>query len=526
MDSRHGRSRDLDREALRELVIEYEERFAAFSRACSEGMAVHEGGVILVANPTCAAMFADQGRDLVGVPIQDLVEPGADGAVPDLARGEIADRIAINCRRCDGTTFPARARTVSASFHGRPVRVTVFEDISELEQARTERARLDGKIRQTQRLESLGVLAGGIAHDFNNLLIGILSNAGLALRRLDPDAPARPLIERVEIAGRRAAELTTQLLAYSGKGRLRVEVIDLSGLVDEMTQLLNTVVSKKATLAYSFGRDLPAIEGDPGQIRQVVMNLITNASDALRGGQGSITVRTGEIDVGRISQADTLPHGELGDGPHIFVEVSDTGCGMDEATQRRMFDPFFTTRNKGRGLGLAAALGIVRGHHGAIQVHSELGHGTTVKVILPARERPHGVKAAPERDIEGWRSEGLALVVDDHPMVRQAAEAILEDAGFCVVSAGDGAEALERFRERPDEFRLVLLDLTMPRLSGVETFHAMRQLRPDVKVVLSSGFDQQNATERLSEGEGLAGFVQKPYTPIQLLRVVRGVLEG
>ncbi len=298
----------------------------------------------------------------------------------------------------------------------------------------------------------------------------------------------------------------------------------LSELVEEMAHLLQAVVSKRAVLKYEFAPELPAIEGDAAQIRQVVMNLITNASDALEDRSGVIAVGTGVIEADRTYLEETFPGDDLAEGQYAFVEVSDTGCGMDEGTRRQIFDPFFTTKFTGRGLGLAAVLGIVRGHQGAIRIYSELGRGTTVKVLLPTKASLSEVRPIAAADATDWRAEGLALVVDDDEIVREVAKAILEQAGFSVVVAADGVEAVELFQKRPDEFCFVLLDMTMPRMDGIKTFQALRRVRPAVKVVLSSGYNEQDATDRV-RGKGLAGFAQKPYTPAELLQIVRGVLE-
>jgi len=390
----------------------------------------------------------------------------------------------------------------------------------------TEKRQIDDQIQRTQKLESLGVLAGGIAHDFNNLLVGILGNAGLALMELPDAAPARGIVKRIETAALRAAELTKQLLAYSGKGRFVVQAIDLNHLVEEMGRLLETVVSKRAAIRFRPSPGIPAIEADATQIRQIVMNLITNASEAIGERDGIISVTTGvqRVDAGYLAGA---PVGaDAAPGLYVYLEVSDDGCGMDPATQARIFDPFFTTKFTGRGLGLAAVLGIVRGHKGAIRVYSHLGRGTTIKALFPAAPGAAAEIAeamAPKRATA--RGHGTVLVVDDDMGVRLVARETCEMAGFRVEEAADGREALARFTARPDDVSAVLLDMTMPGMDGEECFRELRRVRPDVRVILSSGYNEQDATSRFA-GKGLAAFIQKPYLPDELLAVLAQVTEG
>lgn len=396
-------------------------------------------------------------------------------------------------------------------------------DITARKRAEEERARLEAQMREVQKLESLGVLAGGIAHDFNNLLMAILGNADLALLSLSPASPARPNVEEIVRASQRAADLCRQMLAYSGKGRFVVGRYDLTEIVREMTQILKVSVSKKAALRYSFAADLPAVEVDATQMRQVIMNLITNASEALGDASGIISVSTGVMDCDRAYLAESHLDDKLPEGRYVYLEVADTGCGMNEETRRRLFDPFFTTKFTGRGLGLAAVLGIVRGHQGAIKVHSEPGKGTTFTILLPAVAwQPDDqvliatLAAAPHR-------QGTILLIDDDPHVRRVAGEMLARLGLQVLTAAHSQEGLEIFQTKGKEIDCVLLDLTMPGMGGEEAFQEMRRLRPDVRVVLSSGYDEQDATQQFA-GQGLAGFIQKPYTVAKLQEVLNRVL--
>jgi two-component system, cell cycle sensor histidine kinase and response regulator CckA len=422
-----------------------------------------------------------------------------------------------------GEFHPTEVHLKLAEIRGEPCLLGVIRDITERKRVELERQQLEHQMQQAQKLESLGVLAGGIAHDFNNLLMAILGNASLALMKLRPESPGRDHLQKVETAAKRAAELTNQMLAYSGKGKFVVEPLCMSRVVEEMSHLLGAVISKKVVLKFDFTDDLPPIEADASQIRQVVMNLILNGSDAIGDTSGVVTVSTGVVQADRSYLSGTYLDWELPEGYYVYVEISDTGHGMDAETQRKIFDPFFTTKFSGRGLGLAAVLGIVRGHHGAVKVYSEVGKGTTVKVLLPAAEEPEPVRVVKPRAAADWRGHGLVLVVDDEEMIRDTARMILEAVGFDVLLAEDGREAVEVFRERGDDIRVVLLDMTMPHMGGEEAFTELRRIRDDVRVILSSGYNEQEATNRFA-GKGLAGFIQKPYPPMKLAEILRGIL--
>ncbi len=401
--------------------------------------------------------------------------------------------------------------------------VTLFQDITQRRRAEEERQRFQAQLQHTQKLESLGVLAGGIAHDFNNLLVAIMGNADLALMDLSESAPARQSVEGVQTAARRASELCRQLLAYSGKGRFVVEPLDLSHLVQEMSQLLNVFISKKASLRFDLAPGLPCIEGDASQVRQVIMNLLTNASEAIGERQGSILVRTGVLECDLDDLRDIFGAGDLSAGRYVFLEIGDNGCGMDAETRSRIFDPFFTTKFAGRGLGLAAVQGIVRGHHGAIKVYSEPEDGTSFKLLFPACP-----EAAPQPPPQAsppseWKTSGRVLLVDDDPSVLGVGRRLLERLGLEVRTAGDGVEALEVL-STDSAFDVVVLDMTMPNLSGEETFREIRRLHPGLTVLMCSGYNEQEAISGLV-GRGLAGFVQKPYTLQSLRSGIQKALE-
>ncbi|MBX7255190.1 MAG: response regulator [Candidatus Hydrogenedentes bacterium] len=391
--------------------------------------------------------------------------------------------------------------------------------------AEEERRSLEEQIWHAQKLESLGVLAGGIAHDFNNLLMAILGNASLARLHVSGDSPALECIEHIEKASQHAAELTNQMLAYAGKGALSIGLVSMSKLASEMISLLETSVSKKARIDLNLDPDTPLIKGDTGQLRQVVMNLVTNASDAVGDSGGTIHLSTGMVYVDESMLSEMVMAEGFQCGECVFLEVNDTGCGMDEETKRRVFDPFFSTKFTGRGLGLAAVLGIVRGHHGAIHLESSPGKGTTFLVYFPpagATEVSHSEER--EAASSEWQAWGGILVVDDEEEVRRVAQALLERRGFQVFMASDGVEALEVYREHASEIRAVLLDMTMPNMGGRETYEALSKLNPNLPVAFSSGYMELEELEPFHEQENVA-FIQKPYS-IQALHETIARLLG
>ncbi len=433
----------------------------------------------------------------------------------------------IHIRRADGGQRVLEVEPATVAFGGRPAVLACAFDVTSRKDAEKERQRLDLQMQHAQKLESLGILAGGIAHDFNNLLVAILGNAGLALMELPPESPARETVEAIETAAQRAADLTRQMLAYSGKGKFIIEPLSLSRLVEEMGHLLEVSVSRRAVLEYHFAPDMPLVEVDATQVRQVIMNLITNAADAIGDRSGVITVSTGVIEADRAYLSETYLDNDLPEGRYAYIEVSDTGTGMEPETRARLFDPFFTTKFTGRGLGLAAVLGIVRGHRGAIKILSQPGHGTTFRVLFPVGETSfeEGVAAMPQELSQGAPvAEGTILVVDDDETVRAVTRRMLEYSGYHVVLAADGEAAVSAFQAQPDAIRLVLLDMTMPRMDGDETFRQLRRVRPDVHVLLMSGYSEQDAIEQFA-GKGIAGFVQKPFRAPDLLARIRDAME-
>ena len=398
---------------------------------------------------------------------------------------------------------------------GRAVRlIGVTQDITERKQA-------EEALRQAQKMESLGVLAGGIAHDFNNLLVAMLGQASLALAQLPPENAARANVEKVVKAAERAADLTRQMLAYSGRGQFEKRAINLNKLIHENLHLFEVAVPKNVQLRSLPAEPLPAIEGDVGQLQQVIMNLIINAAEAIGERPGTVTVTTGMQEVSAADDQLWRYTGEpLVPGDYVVLEVSDNGSGMSAETLSKIFDPFFTTKFTGRGLGLAAVLGIVRGHRGGLAVDSGIGRGTTFRLFFPAGDEASIEPIVSSAAAPTGAAHGLVLVIDDEAPVREAVADILEIEGVPVIGAATGAAGIELYRDRAAEIGLVLLDLSMPGMTGDETLRRLREIDPGIPVILSSGYSEAEATRRFT-GLGLVGFIQKPYDAASLVEVVR-----
>jgi PAS domain S-box-containing protein len=416
-----------------------------------------------------------------------------------------------------------KGKAVSRGPDGQATRmVGTHTDITDLKNAEEEKLGLERRVQSVQKLESLGILAGGIAHDFNNLLMAILGNADLALMDLPDNSPARASVLEIDKASRRAADLARQMLAYSGRGQFVIEPLNLNDLIREMVELLEVSIGRNARLVYELTEDLPWVPGDATQIRQIVMNLITNGSEALGDEPGTLTMRTGrrhcsEEDLAALSQA--VPghvQEDLEPGEFLFFEVSDSGCGMDSSTLTRIFEPFFTTKFTGRGLGMSAVMGIVKGHHGIITVASQVGRGTTFTVYLPLdSEAQSSGSAEPLPTVHLPRvrvaAEGIILLIDDDEAVLEVTRRMLVNTGYTVLAANDGELGVEMFAAQQDSIDYCLVDLTMPGLDGREVFRELRRMDPQVKVLLCSGFTSREAPEDFA-WDPHAGFLQKPFT--------------
>jgi len=391
-------------------------------------------------------------------------------------------------------------------------------------QADAEKEQMQKQVEHTQRLESLGVLAGGIAHDFNNILTSIMGNAAMAERKIKGvSTEGEAYLSKIVLSSEKAALLCNQMLAYSGKGHFIVKPVNLSSMIESVTSLLGVSIHSTIELKYHLADQLPNIEADEAQLQQVIMNLVINASDAIGEDSGVVTITSGRMyaDTAYLAQTVVQSDVALDAGDYVFLEVSDTGCGMSQEVQQHLFEPFFTTKFTGRGLGMSAVQGIIRGHQGAMNVYSELGQGTTFKVLFPASHQTLDHHAEPRPLPKNtWQPSGTVLVVDDEEMIREVSSLMLEDIGFDVLEAADGQEGIEIYQQYQDKIVAILLDMTMPRLDGEGCFRELKRINPDVKVILSSGYNKQDVTNRF-DGSGLAGFVQKPYNLNELEKSLR-----
>jgi PAS domain S-box-containing protein len=490
-------------------------------------LALDESDRVLQVNDEVARSLGRDADSLRGMHLLELVPQemiGRTTAALDRIRRSGNASFEASLLGRDGKIMTVEFTGVATEHSGQSAALLVGRDLTWRRQAEDERRQLEHQMQHAQRLESIGVLAGGIAHDFNNLLVGILGNASLALLEAERGEVDPESLRQIEIAAKRAAELTQQILTFSGKGKPVMRPVDLTALVSEMGTLLEPAVSKKARLTYRLHGSVGPVEGDASQIRQVVMNLIMNASDALGNDSGTITVETRE----QLVEADHLQSYYLGEaaspGRYVCLEVTDDGCGMDAETRRQIFDPFFTTKFTGRGIGLAATLGIVRAHHGLISVESEPDRGTRFQMLLPALPVEGRIDDDRDRpDTLPWTRGGSVLVVDDERTVRHLARSALQRRGFAVVLATDGEEALLTLAQNP-RIALVVLDLTMPRLDGLQVLERIRAEHPDLPVILSSGY----TAEGIPAGAlgGLTGFLAKPYMPDELVQAVAGLLHS
>jgi len=458
-------------------------------------------------------MFGYEESELLGQPLDCLLPKEAISAhsahlekfdsSEDLSRN-MAGRTTIAGVRKDGTRFEAEASISKNTIEGESLFSVYINDI-------TRRKAVEEEERQAQQMQSLGVLAGGIAHDFNNILAAILGNTEMAKMELSPLSPVQGRLDLITQSSMRAADICRQMLAYSGKGHFVPVELSLADLVQEMFHLLEVSISKEAILKNEFAENLPAIHADSNQLRQVIMNLITNASEAIGDKSGVIAINVGAMQCDADYLDGTYVKCKSPPGVFTYVEVADTGSGMDKNTKSKLFEPFFTTKFTGRGLGLSAVLGVVRVHGGALKIYTEEGKGTTVKVLFPALD--HEVdyeKLAIDSSIEAWKGSGTILLVDDEESIRAVTGELLRKKGFNVVTASDGREAMEIFSERKDEIVCVLLDLIMPHMDGEVTYREMRRIQPDVKVILCSGFSDTEINVRFA-GKELKGYIQKPY---------------
>ncbi|HPT96408.1 MAG TPA: histidine kinase N-terminal 7TM domain-containing protein [Armatimonadota bacterium] len=488
--------------------------------ACHQVVQAMEDGLLVLdderqvaaINPAAARMLSVTPSAAVGEPATQILEAFPQVLAPILAETP-PNSIVVSVGTPDRAAYWEVRISELRSERGHPLgQAVILRDVTEQKQGEKARRAIEARMLQAQKLESLGVMAGGIAHDFNNLLQVILSNTDLIRIALPEDHSTQKLLRGIIRSTERAASLASQMLAYSGKGRFTLEQLDPARLVSGMADLLRSLAPKKVALALEISTDIPSIHADAAQIRQLIVSLVSNAAEAIGEREGTITLRLAQVHATRQLLAPLHQSGELPEGNYVQLTITDDGCGMDEATQARVFEPFFTTKFTGRGLGLAAALGIVHAHRGAIGIKSAPGRGTTVTVLIPGAGASPPVQEVGIPLLCERQASGTILVIDDEAGIRDTAMMALRSYGYRVLAASDGLEGIDLFREHQNEIDAVVLDLAMPRMSGEEVVPALRGLRSDVPIILTSGYPEEEALRRFA-GRDLSGFLQKPYRP-------------
>ncbi len=527
---------ETDREKLRQLtdLLDFQKKRLASSEEVLSDFLTGISDVFIGMDHTFSVCIWNPAAErMLGLPSSRVMGQNLWEVAPELQTAEIEMALIETEATRSSSTFLQEIKIGSQTLN---LRVTVFpghsgfslvmqDQTREINHERENRAYLE-KLRHAQKLESLGVLAGGIAHDFNNLLMGILGNVSLAQMDLPRDSPACQCLDDIEHAAKRAADLSSQMLAYSGRGKFTSERVNATELIQNMANLLKAKASlpRSIELEYDLEPNLPEFLGDTTQIHQLLMNVILNASKSIEG-DGMIRIRSGN----HFLDADEIAGCYLGSGilpgPWIHLSVEDNGSGMSQETLSRIFDPFFSTKFTGRGLGLAAALGIVRAHNGTLRVRSEPGQGTVFDIFLPPaleEEEPPAMNQT-SRFSATWNGSGIVLFVDDEETVRSVGKRLLSRMGFEVLLAQDGVEAVEVFSRYKDMIGLVIMDMTMPRMDGREALEHIKKIAPEVRIVLSTGYSERDVAANFLS-RGFDAFIQKPYNYRELKELVRMVM--
>ncbi len=530
-----------ERRRIEQALRANEVRFRTIYNSVSDCILIHHAqtGKILEANQRACELLGYTEEELKQCSTGDLSAPGTEFTqerAEQLIRSATLAPQSLNwlARHKSGRLIWLEIHLRSAFILGVESVLVTARDITERKQAEENQQRMEAKLLQTQKLESLGVLAGGIAHDFNNLLLVILGNVDMASLDVAPASPARTYLKEVDHAARRAADLCRQMLAYAGKAHFLVQSLLLNDLVRDMEHLLKASVSKKAELQYQLADALPAVHADATQLRQIIMNLVINASESLGEKEGRIVVSTGAQFCDHAFLEGSILGPGLPEGNYAYLEVSDTGSGMSPDTMAKVFDPFFSTKFTGRGLGLATVYGITRSHQGAIKLDSTIGQGTTFRVLIPTIQQAAQAAEEPAPATSAaWRGRGTVLVVEDEDAIRAFTRAVLERLGFRILLAENGRQAVDLFQAhaatRPageqERIVCVLLDMTMPHLNGEETFRALREIQRDLRIIITSGYSEQDVVPRFAR-EPHTGFLLKPYRPADLRTALHAILNA
>ena len=513
-----------ERKRAEEALRESESRYRALFNSASDMIFIHDlSGHAIDFNQVACERLGYSREELLQMTTMDVDTP------------EYADLVAerINELRKSGhvifeTTHVTRGgKTISTEvssrlieYAGKPAVLSIARDITERKRAEEERKKLEARLQQAQRMESIGTLAGGVAHDFNNLLMGIQGYASLILKDLDETHPQHNWVRRIEDQVKSGAELTRQLLGFARGGKYDVKPTDINELVRKSSSMFGRT-KKEITIKAEYEQNVWTVEVDQGQIEQIFLNLYVNAWQAMPAG-GDLYLKTSNV---ILNESFTKPY-HLQPGRYVKVSVTDTGTGMDEATQQRIFDPFFTTKQmaRGTGLGLASAYGIIRNHDGIINVYSKKGHGCTFNIYLPAVESAVKDTRLVVEDERIKRGTETILLVDDEQVVLDVGKELLIELGYTVLEARGGREAVEIYKENKDKIGLVLLDMVMPGMGGGEAYDRMKEINPDIKALLSSGYSKDGQATEILE-RGCDGFIQKPFNMKELSEKIRGILD-
>ena len=480
-------------------------------------------GILMDVNESACSQLGYKKEDLLNRPMGNITD---DGRIETfLGNGKIlqGERQTLNIimKKSNGHDLPVEMTVRIVNFNNIVYAVIVARDITERIKAEEEKKKLQSQILHAQKLESLGILAGGIAHDFNNILAGILGHIDLALTDPSVGPNLRNRLEQIRNSSIRASELTRQMLAYAGLGKFSIQPVNLSTLAEDTAKLMELSISKKHILKYNFQEKLPLFYGDMTHLRQVITNLIINASEAIGEKDGIIKISTGTMKCDASYLAETYLHENLSAGLYIYLEVTDTGCGIPKENQDKIFDPFFTTKFTGRGLGLAAVLGIIRYHKGTIKIKSEPDIGTTIKLLFPAFSLITEEKEKNEISLRQWK--GTILIVDDEECICIVTKAILEELGFTTITAGNGREGVELFKKHDKEICAIILDITMPKMSGIDALKEIRLINNKVKIILTSGYEGKAAFKDYID-ENTDEFLQKPFEIKELIEMFEKIL--
>jgi len=511
-------------------LTESEARYKILLETSPSAIGVHRGGKWIYVNPAAVKLFAAEGSDeMIGADVLDFVHPDHHAMVIERMQSQMKDNVAVpaveeKLLRKNGEVFIAEVQSSPVNFEGEQALLTTCLDISHRKKHEDEKLSLLRQLEHAQRLESLGVLAGGIAHDFNNLLAAILGNIELARMEVEESPKAKEHFDNLEEICDQAAKLSQQMLFYAGKGNYEQNVLNINSTVRSMAKLIRASVGGNVEMLVKLDSDVPSIEGDPSQIQQVILNFIVNAAEAIGSDAGTVKLTTKTVRAKR-HLLDELYNGtNIPEGNYVVIEVKDSGCGMERELLDRIFDPFFTTKEAGTGLGLSAVLGIVRAHRGAVQVVSKPGHGTTFRILLPATDRPPETRIVRTFETEDWKGEGTVLVVDDDPSIRSVLSSLVRKFNFEVITADDGRQGVNAFRKHHGKLAVVMLDMTMPQLGGVDAMLEMRKIDSAVPVILISGYSEEEAG-RLVSREQPDAFVQKPFRAKELKKCLYKVLH-